>query len=670
MSNYSSLFRVLSPSRVQTKFEENSLPVRSNVVPIRYTMAYYLVLGEVPAKRKLDFIKFDFSERVMILRNAIYDKKKNTFTNKNIDENDLILWKALRCLMKGDEISKYLKNFDKPPSLIHIIVQPPQPATTGTDGGSLSIPMKRQAESQVNNREPVAPRVREFWNGLSKAQIVLKLPDNADNAEYTSEPLSKYMKVEGNEIVLDDNVMLNSQNELVFCNYDPVTESGKKITMDFVKFLRLCKLPDGIVYGISTQDILIKKSYLQMIEKIELDRQAEGRRGCVIIGTPGIGKTHFSLYLAFYITRRYNSDDIIYEQSFQKNSRILHIKSNEAVMEIKNPKLDDPHDCFYIADSVTPAPWKTKYSFVVTTPKHQLWHDFVKVHPRKYYAPIWSKEEIWHVWNDQYKNEVSEARVKELIERWGCIPRRVFVEHNDEPDLEYLVSKCDIFRVIKNDGGDLDNEYSGKVIHIIPNDDFTNKTYVPASAEVSEALYRLFHSVYNNYRHYETRAKDAIINLIRDLAGGAGGTFAGNFFEMLAHDVLRKELDLRGLELNRYDGIQEINSGYYNFPKIKNFESIDAIAPHCDGIHYLYQITTAGKHDTKVNGLSKLENHLGNLPIHLYFVVPDINNIFDNFHYQNYVTTKGGKYEGWNGTNEWIRDEIEQYVLEIKLNTC
>jgi hypothetical protein len=34
-------------------------------------------------------------------------------------------------MLPGDEISKYLKNFDKPPSLIHIIVQPPQPATTG-----------------------------------------------------------------------------------------------------------------------------------------------------------------------------------------------------------------------------------------------------------------------------------------------------------------------------------------------------------------------------------------------------------------------------------------------------------------------------------------------------------------------------------------------------------
>ncbi|GES73588.1 heat shock protein Hsp70 family protein [Rhizophagus clarus] len=148
---------VLSPFRAQTKIEENSLPVISNVASIRYTMAYYLVLGEVPAKRKLDFVKSDFSERVMVLRNAIYAKKKNAFSSKSIDENDLILWKVDipfdiendkltmlderfdtinierdlegKEMLPVDEISKYL-NFEKPPSSIHILVQPPQPATT------------------------------------------------------------------------------------------------------------------------------------------------------------------------------------------------------------------------------------------------------------------------------------------------------------------------------------------------------------------------------------------------------------------------------------------------------------------------------------------------------------------------------------------------------------
>jgi hypothetical protein len=42
------------------------------------------------------------------------------------------------------------------------------------------------------------------------------------------------MKVEGNEI---ENVMLNSQDELIFCNGNPMIESKKKITIDFVKFL-------------------------------------------------------------------------------------------------------------------------------------------------------------------------------------------------------------------------------------------------------------------------------------------------------------------------------------------------------------------------------------------------------------------------------------------------
>ncbi|CAB5320092.1 unnamed protein product [Rhizophagus irregularis] len=135
---------------------------------------------------------------------------------------------------------------------------------------------------------------------------------------------------------------------------------------------------------------------------------------------------------------------------------------------------------------------------------------------------------------------------------------------------------------------------------------------------------------------------------------------------MLAHDVLQKggkfkircltddnrkwsvqNLDLQDLELNQYDDVQEINSGYYNFPKIKNFESVDAIVPENNRIHHLYQITIARKHDIKVNGFLKLKNHLGgNLPIHLYFAVPNINCIFDNFSFQNYVTIGDEKYKG------------------------
>ncbi|CAG8840039.1 12286_t:CDS:1, partial [Racocetra persica] len=257
-----------------------------------------------------------------------------------------------------------------------------------------------------------------------------------------------------------------------------------KIKMNFVKFLRLRKSPYGIVYGISTQDILIKESYLQMIEKIEYDRTHHEKRGCIIIGSPGIGKTHFSLYLAFYITRRYHPANIVYHQLLGDSSRALYINPNESIIKILDLTLEFPQDCFYIADSVIPLPWKTIFTFLITTPKSGRWHEFVKGRVKRYYAPIWTEDEIWDIWNVTYKTKISENRVKELITRWGCIPRKIFDEYDEEPKVDDVVSQCDAYAYLKNDGRDLGDNYSGKAIHIIPNIDFTDKTYVPASPEI------------------------------------------------------------------------------------------------------------------------------------------------------------------------------------------
>ena len=54
---------------------------------------FFLVLGEIPAKRNL--FSISISDEITFgsqLRNAIYKIKENTFTN--IDENQLILWKV------------------------------------------------------------------------------------------------------------------------------------------------------------------------------------------------------------------------------------------------------------------------------------------------------------------------------------------------------------------------------------------------------------------------------------------------------------------------------------------------------------------------------------------------------------------------------------------------
>ncbi|CAG8608357.1 1154_t:CDS:2 [Dentiscutata erythropus] len=533
----------------------------------------------------------------------------------------------------------------------------------------VKAPDKINPENYNRDRPPL--NEQEFWEELTAAQIVFKLPVNFDETTFMSAELSEYINVQGNEAILNDRVMLNAQDELINNNGEPIMVKSTKIKMNYVKFLRLRKPPTGVVYGISTQEILIRKSYLQMIEKIEYDRAHEYKEGCVIIGSPGIGKTHFSLYLAFYISRRYHFSDIVYHQSFRDQSRALHIKSDKSVMRIINLEREFPLEGFYIADSVILAPYKTAFTFLVTIPKR---HEFTKEYVRKYYAPIWTEEEIWDVWNVLYKTKILESRVKELIRRWGCIPRRIFCEYNDEPNVNDIVSQCDAYAYLKCNGGALGDNYSGKAIHIIPNSDFTDKTYVPASTEICEAL----------FRHYKDYTKEIIIKVIRNFVRGAGGTLARRFFELMAHDVLsnggtftvrrltkdgikqpEEVFYLQNLQLKQFRNISEITPGYYNIPEDANFESVDAIAPQCNGIHHLQQ----QKHMIS----NKLENHLKNLPIHLYFVVPDIGDTFNNFYLQKYVTAGNTEYSGWQLKHtEWIKNRADLHLpldLQSALNT-
>ncbi|CAB4488198.1 unnamed protein product [Rhizophagus irregularis] len=67
---------------------------------------------------------------------------------------------------------------------------------------------------------------------------------------------------------------------------------------------------------------------------------------------------------------------------------------------------------------------------------------------------------------------------------------------------------------------DLDDDSLEKLIHIIP----SAEEYVHASKEIYRAL----------FRYYKNNTKDKIINIIRSFSG----TLAGDFFEMLAHDLM------------------------------------------------------------------------------------------------------------------------------------
>ncbi|GES98232.1 hypothetical protein GLOIN_2v1805244 [Rhizophagus clarus] len=138
MSNYSSLFRVLSPSRVQTKFEEKSLPARYTDIMIFCLVQGDAIKNSFPIDTR-NYATFGH------LRTAIKDAKQNAFVG--IDADRLTLWRVdiIQTKENQEVIVKEHKGvelhsfesvgsyFQETPTStnIRIIVEPPPPATTG-----------------------------------------------------------------------------------------------------------------------------------------------------------------------------------------------------------------------------------------------------------------------------------------------------------------------------------------------------------------------------------------------------------------------------------------------------------------------------------------------------------------------------------------------------------
>ncbi|GET50700.1 hypothetical protein GLOIN_2v994729 [Rhizophagus irregularis DAOM 181602=DAOM 197198] len=160
MSSYSSLFRVPSPFRVQTNFEENSLPARSNAVSIRYSeiLVFCIVLGD---NTETAFpVKLPSDKKIGELRELI--TKINPMSFANIDAKDLILWQV----MSSRKEIKFYFSEDPVDEHIHIIIVRPQPpATTGPS---------HQGVPQVTSIEDAMKKILE---GIHKQMNV----DNVDN---------------------------------------------------------------------------------------------------------------------------------------------------------------------------------------------------------------------------------------------------------------------------------------------------------------------------------------------------------------------------------------------------------------------------------------------------------------------------------------------------------
>jgi len=104
-------------------------------------------------------------------------------------------------------------------------------------------------------------------------------------------------------------------------------------------------------------------------------------------------------------------------------------------------QLEDDN-AFYLIDSERPTSPAFAYTLLFSLSRSERWNNFVKTEGHTiYYMPIWSPDEIWALWNLEYKN-LSKDCVQTLMNWWGPIPRIIFDKYKDEPNVNSLISKC------------------------------------------------------------------------------------------------------------------------------------------------------------------------------------------------------------------------------------
>ncbi|GBC03489.1 hypothetical protein RclHR1_05140023 [Rhizophagus clarus] len=433
--------------------------------------------------------------------------------------------------------------------------------------------------------------------------------------------------------------------------------------------------------------VYIRRCYLALIELIEESRHGPNDpaySGCTITGTPGIGKTFFALFLFFYIRNKYPSATIIWradQATCYQFSPDGKVKKGDRY-QFQNALHD--RNNFYLVDAQVLEEQKA-YMLHFTSPKKERSNEAVKSPGfTTYFMPIWDQEEIFTLWSEVFKDkkdssgqEFSLQVVKDLLNKWGPIPRSVLAKWNDTTyQNQYigLVEKVDLEKCmdsINHDGMPKGDSISGKLIHLDVDSSFTNMKYRFATNELASNL----------IDEYESKTRNSIRNFIvcgRDFPETA--SFRGHLFEDYSHRKLCKggsfkvrclmenvvteitEKDIIERKNSIYTTLEDIREDCYNRPKSKSNISVDSFVYKDDNTLDLYQITISTNHGIKVHGLREIRNFLGkHRVINVYFVVPSM--IFKSYPFQDYQTVRGKKMKK---LPKWI-DNITQYALEIDM---
>ncbi|CAG8596002.1 6195_t:CDS:2 [Funneliformis mosseae] len=391
---------------------------------------------------------------------------------------------------------------------------------------------------------------------------------------------------------------------------------------------------DGMLYcnGMNTNVKLPSQTLLEIIEE---NRKPIGpaRTGCMITGSPGIGKTYFGLFILFYIRYMYPKATIVWRgekdcYQFSPEGNLQDGNIRQFSKTLSNQKN------FYIADAYTMT-WYSAYKILLTSPEPERYKEAKNIDGK----------------------ELTFELVGTLLEKWGSIPRSILLKWDDETyQQKYyeLIDKVDLESCMNsiNTVGMRSDTISDGLVHLDVDSTFTKKVYRFASPMISNKLIQA----------YENKTKRNVRDFIMSsyeypMASG----FRGNLFEDFAHFELQRSGMFRIRCLNNDNNLEEIEK------HIKNLECNWFMTMKEAPLITTFLISNDRLDKVQHEGLNNLKRFLGwgndmNI-IHLYFVLPP--NIFEEFPFQSYKTVKGQDSQK---IPRWINN-ISQYALEINIDS-
>lgn len=418
---------------------------------------------------------------------------------------------------------------------------------------------------------------------------------------------------------------------------------------------------------------------------------------CVLLGTPGVGKTMFGLFFLWRVLRgRAAPGGAIVYQSFDGLCIVLHAALPPAVFQPTHAHVTQlllRSDTFYLVDGRVPLAAQCA-TLLITSPKRAVWAKWkTQHHAARLVAPAFTLPELLRCRAACYP-QLPEARVRALHARWGGSARFVLAQSSEEEqrvlaaELAASLRTCDlatVFEIIRMaDCGD--DETPHRLVHMLAVDaQFVDYTLGFASEYMAARVLCALVS----------RADAAVRRFIAAAAPAAHmSSLRGHLFEGVALAALaagararvrlllppttaratptataaaaaaaaEEEEALPARRVFEYSTVQqfvdEAPSGALGRPLSGNQATWDALALDPTQLT-LFQVTVSppGRHGVSAAGLRDLDALLqsrADLRVRLAFVVPA--EIFE-------ADTRAVRVS--NPAPEWVATRLEQVVMTL-----